>query len=37
MESASSLPVQEIRPCGLRLAPMPLGIGNVNPLNARST
>jgi hypothetical protein len=28
MEPASSLPVQEIRPRGLRLAPMPLGIGS---------
>jgi hypothetical protein len=36
MEPASSLPVQEIRPCGLRLAPMPPGIGSGSPLNTSS-
>jgi hypothetical protein len=37
MELASSLPIQEIRPCGLRLAPMPPGIGSGGPLRSRQT
>jgi hypothetical protein len=36
MELASSLPVQEIRPHGLKLAPMPLGTASGCPLNTRS-
>jgi hypothetical protein len=35
MEPASSLPIQEVRPCGLRLASMSPGIGSGGPLNTR--